>query len=114
MKTFKINFKEISKYLYLRTDFKFLKYKENIPKTHFLKLGNIFNLSRGIIINKEYIIENSGIYPVYSSQTENDGIFGCIDTYMFDGEYLTWTTDGYAGNVFYRKGIYKFHFAVML
>ncbi len=27
-----------------------------------------------------------------------------INTYDFDGEYLTWTTDGYAGTVFYRNG----------
>ena len=30
---------------------------------------------------------------------------GCLDTYDFDGEYVTWTTDGAnAGTVFYRKG----------
>ena len=42
---------------------------------------------------------------MYSSQTENDGELGKISTYDFDGEYLTWTTDGAnAGSVFYRNG----------
>ena len=42
-------------------------------------------------------------FPVYSSQTTNQGIFGFLNTYDFDGEYVTWTTDGAnAGTVFYR------------
>ena len=69
------------------------------------KLGDIANLIRGKVISKDYIRDNEGDYPVYSSQTANNGIFGCIDSYMFDGDYLTWTTDGaYAGTVFRRKG----------
>ena len=69
------------------------------------KLGDIANLIRGKVISKDYIRDNEGDYPVYSSQTANDGIFGCIDRYMFDGDYLTWTTDGaYAGTIFRRKG----------
>ncbi len=42
---------------------------------------------------------------MYSSQTENEGELGKISTYDFEGEYLTWTTDGAnAGSVFYRNG----------
>ena len=68
-------------------------------------LGEIANLVRGRVISKDYIRDNSGEYPVYSSQTANDGVLGCINTYMFDGSYLTWTTDGaYAGTIFRRKG----------
>ena len=33
-------------------------------------------------------------FPLYSSQTENDGVMGHIDTFMFEGDFLTWTTDG--------------------
>ena len=45
---------------------------------------------------------------MYSSQTENDGCLGCIDTYAVDGERVTWTTDGAkAGTVFYRNGKYN-------
>lgn len=44
-------------------------------------------------------------YPVYSSQTQNDGVMGYLDTYDFEGEYVTWTTDGAnAGTVFCRNG----------
>ncbi len=69
------------------------------------KLGELCELSRGKVYSKTYIVENSGNYPVYSSQTANDGELGRISTYDYDGEYLTWTTDGaYAGTIFHRKG----------
>ena len=56
-------------------------------------------------MSKDFIRDNKGEYPVYSSQTENNGELGKISTYNFDGEYLTWTTDGAnAGRVFYRNG----------
>jgi len=56
-------------------------------------------------MSKIYLRDHAGIYPVYSSQTANDGEFGRVDTFDFDGEYLTWTTDGAnAGSVFYRNG----------
>ena len=68
-------------------------------------IEDLFDLGRGRVIARGEIEKNAGIYPVYSSQTSNDGIFGSIDTYDFDGEYLTWTTDGaHAGRVFYRNG----------
>ena len=71
----------------------------------FKKLSMLCDLSRGKVYSKTYISENPGIYPVYSSQTENDGELGRISTYDYDGEYLTWTTDGaYAGTIFHRKG----------
>ena len=69
------------------------------------KLGEVANLVRGRVISKDYIRDFEGEYPVYSSQTANDGILGFINSYMFDGDYLTWTTDGaYAGTIFRRKG----------
>ena len=68
-------------------------------------ISDICNISRGRVMSKYYIQENEGEYPVYSSQTENNGELGKISTYDFSGEYLTWTTDGAnAGTVFYRKG----------
>ncbi len=60
---------------------------------------------RGRVISNEEIANNSGDYPVYSSQTTENGIMGCLNTYDFDGEYVTWTTDGAnAGTVFHRQG----------
>lgn len=62
-------------------------------------------IKRGRVISKKYLKQNPGEYPVYSSQTRNNGEIGKIKTYDFDGEYATWTTDGaYAGTVFYRNG----------
>ena len=68
-------------------------------------IQELCKISRGKVMPKDFIKSNAGEYPVYSSQTENNGELGKISTYDFDGEYLTWTTDGAnAGSVFYRKG----------
>ena len=68
-------------------------------------IKNLCKISRGRVMSKEYLRDNFGEYPVYSSQTVNQGMLGKINTYDYDGEYLTWTTDGAnAGSVFYRKG----------
>lgn len=68
-------------------------------------IQELCKISRGKVMSKDFIRSNAGEYPVYSSQTENNGELGKISTYDFDGEYLTWTTDGAnAGSVFYRKG----------
>lgn len=69
------------------------------------KLGEIAIIGRGRVISQKDISQSKeGKYPVYSSQTQNNGIMGYLDTYDFEGEYLTWTTDGvYAGKVFYRN-----------
>ncbi len=68
-------------------------------------IKEICNITRGRVMSKDYIKQNIGDYPVYSSQTENNGELGKITTYDFEGEYLTWTTDGAnAGSVFYRNG----------
>ena len=62
-------------------------------------------LRRGRVMSKGYLVEHSGEYPVYSSQTARNGMIGKIDTFDFDGEFVSWTTDGAnAGTVFYRTG----------
>lgn len=69
------------------------------------ELSQISRLTRGKVMSKQFLEENSGDFPVYSSQTRNRGEIGKISTYDFDGEYITWTTDGAnAGTVFYRSG----------
>ena len=68
------------------------------------KIRHLFEIGRGRVIPKEELIEG-GLYPVYSSQTKNDGVFGYLDSFDFDGDQLTWTTDGAnAGTVFRRRG----------
>lgn len=63
-----------------------------------------FQIGRGRVISNEDLVED-GIYPVYSSQTLNNGCLGFIDTYDFDDKLITWTTDGAnAGTVFLREG----------
>jgi len=67
-------------------------------------LLEIAELGRGRVINSAEISKQKNpIYPVYSSQTSNNGIMGYLDNYDYEGEYITWTTDGAnAGTVYYR------------
>ena len=59
------------------------------------KIQDIAEIGRGRVISSvEIERQKHPQYPVYSSQTSNDGIMGYLDEYMFDGEYITWTTDG--------------------
>lgn len=65
----------------------------------------VAELNRGRVMSKEYLADNAGEYPVYSSQTANNGEIGRICTFDYDGEGITWTTDGAnAGTVFHRTG----------
>ena len=92
---------------------KYAKYKASgvewlgeVPKhwsTQAVWMG--FELGRGRVISKGELQDNPGDYPVYSSQTEREGEFGRLNTYDFDGHYITWTTDGaHAGTTFERRG----------
>ena len=70
------------------------------------KIQDIASIGRGRVISSVEISQQENpLYPVYSSQTSNDGIMGYLDDFMFEGEYISWTTDGAnAGTVFYRNG----------
>ena len=68
---------------------KIISLKELIDK-------NIIEIKRGNIIPKQ-----NGIYPVYSSSIQNNGLFCYSDNYMFDEELVSWSIDG-GGNFFYR------------
>lgn len=68
------------------------------------KVKKLFKIGRGRVIAVTEM-NPDGKYPVFSSQTKNDGCLGYIDTYDFDQDQLTWTTDGAnAGTVFLRRG----------
>ena len=75
------------------------------------KISDLFTITRGTVIPKNELkdsVSDNYIYPVYSSQTSNNGILGYDKIYDFDGKYLTWTTDGAnAGKVFYRNGKFR-------
>jgi type I restriction enzyme M protein len=70
-----------------------------------VKINDIFHFQRGRVISNEFINKKHGEYPVYSSNTKANGLFGYINSFDFDCEGITWTTDGiYAGSTFYRMG----------
>ncbi|WP_404349550.1 restriction endonuclease subunit S [Sutcliffiella horikoshii] len=74
-------------------------------KVKWKTVGEVCEVKRGRVISKQYLEDNKGEFPVYSSQTLKNGEIGRIDTYDYEGEYGSWTTDGaYAGTVFFREG----------
>ena len=72
-----------------------------------LRVKDLFNITRGRVISV-LDLDEDGEYPVYSSQTENNGCFGYLKSYDYSKPAITWTTDGAkAGTVFYREGKYN-------
>ncbi|WOV89238.1 restriction endonuclease subunit S [Sporosarcina oncorhynchi] len=67
----------------------------------------MFKVTRGQVLAATETSENKTDempYPVYSSQTKNNGLMGYYKDYLFDTA-ITWTTDGAnAGTVNYRGG----------
>ena len=51
---------------------------------------------------KEYCKNHKGDIPLFSGNT--DGIFDKINSYDYDGEYLTWAKDGLAGYMMIHSG----------
>jgi type I restriction enzyme S subunit len=91
---------------------KYSEYKDSgvewlgeIPKPWETKrIKFLFQIGRGRVIAQTELVDE-GIYPVYSSQTHNNGVLGYIKTYDFDCTQITWTTDGAnAGTIFLRTG----------
>lgn len=83
-----------------------------------LEVNKIALLNKGSnLISEEMIYKNfdKGGIPVYSSATENDGLMGTVSKKCYDdfekkgnAEELTWTTNGYAGVVFFRTNNYLY------
>ena len=71
------------------------------------KVGEIFKVTRGQVLSAtkvSKIKDNKNQYPVYSSQTQNNGLLGYYSECLFS-DAITWTTDGAnAGTVNFRKG----------
>ncbi len=67
-------------------------------------IGNLFDFIPETNIVEEYLYNHSGDYPVYSGQTEGNGILGFIDSYNQQLPCATFTTYGVgAGKLFYRQ-----------
>ena len=92
------------------------KEKRRVPKLRFpgftedweqRKVNEIFKVTRGQVLAASLTTpkKNGGnIYPVYSSQTKDNGLLGYYSEYLFENA-ITWTTDGAnAGTVNFRPG----------
>ena len=71
------------------------------------KVSEIFKITRGYVLaatETADIKDDKNCYPVYSSQTKNEGLMGFYSEYLYENA-ITWTTDGAnAGTVRYRSG----------
>ena len=69
------------------------------------KVSDIFKITRGYVLAASEISDcknENNYYPVYSSQTKNEGLMGFYSDYLYENA-ITWTTDGAnAGTVRYR------------
>ena len=71
------------------------------------KVCEVFSIKRGNVLAVNQLkpsLGNGHIYPVFSSQTKNNGLLGYYTNYLYESA-ITWTTDGAnAGEVKYRDG----------
>ncbi len=72
------------------------------------KIAHMFAVDRWRVIDKTQIStkeKDKQIFPVFSSQTKDNWCLGYIETYDYDKDSITWTTDwANAGSVFFRQG----------
>ena len=94
----------------------FPKNGSNVPEIRFTgftdaweqrKVSNLFKVARGYVLPATFTSNKKTIetpYPVYSSQTKENGLMGFYKDYLYN-DAITWTTDGAnAGTVQYRTG----------
>ena len=71
------------------------------------EVGEVFKITRGNVLAMNLVsnqCNEKNTYPVYSSQTKNNGLAGYYTDFLFE-DAITWTTDGAnAGDVNYRSG----------
>lgn len=77
----------------------------NLSNFVYLEFNKMFKLERGRIISKSFIQNNKGNNPVYSTQKD---IFGYINSYMREGNFLLWNTDGLAGYMKITNGKFSY------
>ena len=70
------------------------------------KIGDVFDVTRGYVLpvkKTREVSDNEYKYPVYSSQTKNNGLMGFYNQKLYENA-ITWTTDGAnAGKTVYRN-----------
>ncbi|MDR2580930.1 MAG: N-6 DNA methylase [Fibromonadaceae bacterium] len=70
--------------------------KKSNELTAIFSLKDIFSLEKGLAkYTRKYGNQNKGEYPVFSAS--NNEPLTYINTFDYDGEYLTWATNGFAG-----------------
>jgi type I restriction-modification system DNA methylase subunit len=78
------------------------KKKSNVKKQIF-KLKDLFDIDRGLSkYTKKYGNINKGDFPVYSAS--NNAPLTFVNTFDYNGEFLTWATNGFAGYVMLIDG----------
>jgi type I restriction enzyme S subunit len=77
------------------------------PEWEEKKISQIFEITRGNVLAVPKMSQEKNDdfqYPVYSSQTKNEGLTGYYNEYLFE-DCITWTTDGAnAGDANLRRG----------
>ncbi|EEH02261.1 restriction-modification enzyme MpuUVI S subunit [Ureaplasma urealyticum serovar 2 str. ATCC 27814] len=68
-----------------------------------IKLKDIIYAKRGSTITSNEFKINPGSYPLISASAQNNGVFGYINSYMYEGGHITISMNGNAGCVFYQK-----------
>ena len=69
----------------------------------YLPLSELFDTIKGKSkYTKKYGNLHSGPYPVYSASSQ--GTLTQLDTYDYDGRYMTWSTNGFAGTILILNG----------
>lgn len=69
----------------------------------YLPLSELFDTIKGKSkYTKKYGNLHSGPYPVYSASSQ--GTLTHLDTYDYDGRYMTWSTNGFAGTILILDG----------
>ena len=69
-------------------------------------IEKIFDFLPETNLTEEYFYDHKGDYPVFSGQTEDNGIVACIDSFNQTKPCITFTTYGSAGKIYYREGNY--------
>lgn len=80
---------------------------DEFPEWEEKKINQIFEITRGNVLAVPMMSQEKKDdfqYPVYSSQTKNNGLTGYYNEYLFE-DCITWTTDGAnAGDANLRRG----------
>ena len=80
---------------------------QDFPEWEEKDVGEVFKVTRGNVLAMPLVSEtktDTHQFPVYSSQTKNNGLSGYYNEYLYENS-ITWTTDGAnAGDVNFRGG----------